>query len=230
MQEENVQADAPVEEQVAPEPQVEETPQAEEQAPSQENQEQTTDTEPVEAKVQEEVKETQPAQEEYDLTRFLQPQQEKPSFTADEDGYIDPNQFYNKVLQDAEARIEQKMQFQEAERRAWQSVENKYPEIKEDAELRDIVNAQRLADVARGGKGDLNAIAGKVLGKIQSYQTRGKAQAQVSEKVQKSAALQQTTSNNTSSDKDADRIERMSRGDENAKIDLISDWLASGKL
>jgi hypothetical protein len=228
MQDDNVVADAPVEEQ--PAPQVEETPQIEESAPSQiEETEQPTDTEPVEAETPTQV-ETQPAQEEYDLTRFLQPQQEKPSFTADEDGYIDPNQFYNKVLADAEARIEQKMQFQEAERRAWQAVENKYPEIKEDSELRDIVNAQRLADVARGGKGDLNAIAGKVLGKIQSYQTRGKAQAQVSEKVQKSAALQQTTSNNTASDKDADRIERMSRGDENAKIELISDWLASGKL
>lgn len=166
----------------------------------------------------------------YDLTRFLQPQPQAPQFTPDEDGYIDPNQFYNKVLADAEARIEQKLAFQESERRAWQAIENKYPEIKEDSELRDIVNAQRLADVARGGAGDLNAIAGKVLGKIQSYQTRGKAQAQISEKVQKSASLQQSTANNVDSNKDSDLLDRMSSGDTTAADQLISEWLDAGKL
>lgn len=176
----------------------------------------------------------EPKQEEpqvnYDLSRFLQPQQEAPQFTPDDDGYIDPNQFYNKVLADAEARIEQKLAFQESERRAWQAIENKYPEIKEDSELRDIVNAQRLADVARGGAGDLNAIAGKVLGKIQSYQTKGKAQAQVSEKVQKSASLQQTTANNVDSNKDNELLNRMSSGDTSAADELISQWLDAGKL
>jgi hypothetical protein len=166
----------------------------------------------------------------YDIRQFSQTQPQQPQFTPDEDGYIDPNQFYNRVLADAEARIEQKLQFQESERKAWQSVETKYPEIQQDPELRDLVNAQRLADVARGGKGDLNQIAGKVLGKIQSYQTKGKAQAQVSEKVQKSAGLQQATSNRTDTGKDSDLIDRMSRGDESAKEQLISEWLESGKL
>jgi hypothetical protein len=175
-----------------------------------------------------------PKQEEpevnYDLTRFLQPQPTTPQFQPDEDGYIDPNQFYNKVLADAEARIEQKLAFQESERRAWQSIEQKYPEIKEDAELRDLVNAQRIADVARGGKGDLNAIAGKVLGKIQSYQTIGKAQAQVSEKIQKSASLQKSTANNVDSSKDSELLGRMRDGDLSAADQLISEWLDAGKL
>lgn len=166
----------------------------------------------------------------YGLTQFMQPPVQAPSFEQDENGFIDPNQFYNKVLADAEARIEQKLAFQESERRVWQSVENKYPELKEDSELRDIVNAQRLADVARGGKGDLNAIAKQVLGKMQSYQARGKAQAQVSEKVQKSAALQNTTANNVDTNKDADLMERMSRGDSAAKEQLITEWLEAGKL
>ena len=166
----------------------------------------------------------------YDLTQFLQPQPQAPQFTPDEDGYIDPNQFYNKVLADAEARIEQKLAFQESERRAWQSIEQKYPEIKEDAELRDLVNAQRIADVARGGKGDLSQIAGKVLGKIQSYQTIGKAQAQVSEKVQKSASLQKSTANNVDSSKDSELLGRMRNGDTSAADQLISDWLDAGKL
>lgn len=166
----------------------------------------------------------------FELSDFMQKPAEQPQFTPDDEGFIDPGAFYNKVLQDAEARIEQKMQFQEAERKAWNYIENKYPEIKEDPELREMVNAQRLADVARGGKGDLTQVASKVLGKLQSYQSKGKAQAQVSEKVQKSAALQQTTANNVDTSKDSDLMERMSRGDESAKEQLITEWLEQGKL
>jgi len=174
--------------------------------------------------------ETPVEEPQYNLTDYMQPET-KPNFTPDEDGYIDPNKFYNQVLQDAEARIEQKMAFERAEAQAWKAIETKYPEIKEDPELRDLVHSQRIADVAQGGKGDLNKIAGKVLGKIQSYQTRGKAQAQVSETVQKSAALQTTTANQeTKKTTDSDLVERMSRGDSNAAEELISQWLKSGKL
>lgn len=225
MEENNVVQEQPVQEPVVEEAQV---PEPQETAPEQ-------TAEPVEQEqVSEAVAEEAPKQVEpevnYDLTRFLQPQQQAPQFTADDDGYIDPNQFYNKVLADAEARIEQKLAFQESERRAWQSIESKYPEIKEDSELRDMLNAQRIADVASGGKGDLNQIASKFLGKIQSYQTKGKAQAQVSEKVQKSASLQNTTANNVDTGKDANLMERMRSGDQAARDQLIEEWLASGKL
>ena len=166
----------------------------------------------------------------YDLTQFMPQAQAQPQFAPDEDGFIDPNAFYNKVLADAEARMEQKMAFQESERRAWSSVESKYPEIREDPELRDLVNSQRLADVARGGKGDLNQIASKVLGKFQSYQAKGKAQAQVSEKVQKSAGLQQTTANKVETNSSAELIDRMSRGDKSAQEQVIAQWLEQGKI
>lgn len=225
MQEENVPQEvpqeAPAQEQVA-----EETPQ------EPQVQEQTNETQVVEesGETPEEPIQSDEPEVNYDLTRFLQPQQQAPQFTPDEEGYIDPNAFYNKVLADAEARIEQKLAFQESERRAWQSIEKKYPEIKEDPELRDIVNSQRIADVARGGKGDLNQIAGKLLGKLQSYQTKGKAQAQVSEKVQKSASLQSTTANNVDGSKDADLLGRMRDGDNSAADQLITEWLNAGKL
>jgi hypothetical protein len=188
---------------------------------------------------EESTEQEQPAQEPsqtqddsaYDLARYLEPQQNaQPKFTPDDDGFIDPEQFYNRVLSDAEARLEQKMQFQENERKAWQSIETKYPEIQQDAELREIVNAQRIADVARGGKGNLDEVAGRVLGKIKSYQSIGKAQAQVSEKVQKSAGLQQNNLNSKDTSDDSDLMERMSRGDEAAKEQLISSWLKEGKL
>jgi hypothetical protein len=225
MEENNVeapQAEAEVQEpqetQENVEPQVESQPETTQEAPQETVQEQKPET-------------NVPSQDiNYDLTQFMPQAQPQPQFTPDEDGFIDPNAFYNKVLADAEARIEQKMAFQESERRAWASIENKYPEIREDAELRDLVNSQRIADVARGGKGDLNQIAGKVLGKFQSYQAKGKAQAQVSEKVQKSAGLQQSTANKAETNASSDLIERMSRGDQSAKEQLIEEWLEQGKI
>lgn len=204
----------------------------------QETQTEQTNTEPLENSQIETVatptQEAAPVQEEsypsYDITQFLQQPSQVPDFSPNEDGYIDPKDFYNRVMSDAEARIEQKLRFQEMERKAWNAVENRFPEIKEDPELRDILNAQRIADVASGGKGDLNKIADKLLGKIQSYQAKGKVQAQVSEKVQKSAALESNTANTTSTNKSADLMERMSRGDQTARNQLISEWLAEGKI
>ena len=116
------------------------------------------------------------------------------------------------------------------EKKAWSQIENRFPEIKEDSELRDILNSQRIADVASGGKGDLNKIAERLLGKMQSYQARGKAQAQVSEKVQKSASLESNSNNNTDTGKSANLMERMSRGDQQARNQLVADWLAEGKI
>lgn len=228
MQEENVTQDLPVQEPVVEE--VQQEPQ-ETQPEPQAEQVQESETPQVEQEVvSEEPKQVEQPDVNYDLSRFYQPQQEVPQFTPDEEGFIDPNAFYNKVLADAEARIEQKLAFQESERRAWNSIESKYPEIKEDAELRELVNAQRLADVARGGKGDLNEIASKVLGKFQSYQAKGKVQAQVSEKVQKSASLESNTANNIDSNKTDDLLDRMASGDKSAADQLISEWLESGKL
>lgn len=151
---------------------------------------------------------------------------QSPQIEPDEDGYIDPNKFYQAVMSDVESR----MQFQEQEKRSWAQVEEKYPEIKQDPDLRDLVHSARLNDVTRGGAGDLTAAAEKVFGKLQSYQSKGKAQAQVSEKVQQSATLQTQTANTANQNSDANLIDRMSRGDETASEALISKWLADGKL
>jgi len=219
-------------EQIAP---VQETPTQETNVPSQaveSTQEETpvstetTETTSAEPTVSEPVAQEIP---EYDITQFLQ-QPQTPEFTADESGYIDPKEFYNRVLRDAEARMEQKLKFQESEKKLWANIENKYPEIRDDSELRDILNSQRIADVASGGKGDLNKIADKLLSKIQSYQQQGKAQAQVSEKVQKSAALESTTANTTDTGKDANLMQRMRGGDQQARDQLIAEWLSSGKI
>jgi hypothetical protein len=222
---------APVEQTQPTQNEVAETPTQETNVPSQEVE--STQVETLEATPETETTEKayEPVAEipEYDITQYMQPAQ-APEFTTDDSGYIDPKEFYNRVMQDAEARIEQRLRFQESEKKLWASVESKYPEIKEDSELRDILNNQRIADVANGGKGDLNKIADRLLGKIQSYQAKGKVQAQVSEKIQKSAALESSTANTADTNKDGDLMERMSRGDQQARNQLIADWLASGKI
>ena len=158
------------------------------------------------------------------MRQYMQPQAQQ--VTPDADGYLDPQAYRQSIL----AEVKQTIAFEKSEEKAWASVENKYPEIKADKELRDLVEAQRLADVARGGAGNLSKIAEKVVGKMKSYQQQGKAQAQVSETVQQSAGLQTATANKVDSSKDSDLIERMSRGSEEAQHELISEWLAQGKI
>jgi hypothetical protein len=199
-----------------------EQPQVEEQAPSQEA--------PVQQEAETpQVQEQQPVAPAYDpadINTADYINREVPQVTPDDDGYIDPNAFRQSVV--AEVRAE--MEFSKQEDKAWKAIEGKYPEIASDPELKDLVNAQRIADVAQGGAGNLGKIADKVVGKMKSYQQQGKAQAQVSETVQKSAGLQKATANKVDSSKDSDLIERMSRGDETAQHELISEWLTQGKL
>lgn len=196
---------------------------AQEEAPVSTTETETTDT------TSETVSEPVDSLPEYDITQYLQ-QPQTPEFNTDDTGYIDPKEFYNQVMRDAEARMEQKLRFQESERKLWASIENKYPEVKEDSDLREILNNQRIADVASGGKGDLNKIAERLFGKLQTYQAKGKAQAQVSEKIQKSAALESSTANTADTSKDNDLMQRMRGGDQQARDQLIADWLSSGKI
>jgi len=224
-QQETVQAE-PAAAQQAPQEPVQQEPV--QQAQPVQEQTQQTQSEPVAQPTQE--TQTEPSQtnsyyEQPDISAFMAPPA-APTIQPDEDGYIDPNKFYQQVMND----VEQKLQFQKSEERAWAKIEQKYPDIKSDKDLRDLVHAARLNDVTRGGKGDLNDAAGKVFEKLQNYQSKGKAQAQVSETVQKSANLQTQTANTNQPTKDADLIERMSRGDSTASETLISRWLEEGKI
>lgn len=192
-----------------------------EQAPQEQVEQVETPAEQPEAPLQE-----TPAYDPADIDISQYMPQRVQQVQPDADGYIDPNAYRQSILQE----VEQRIAFKEQEAKAWKSIENKHPEIATDRELRDLVEAQRLADVARGGAGNLSKIADQVMGKITSYQQKGKVQAQVSETVQKSAGLQTATANKVDSTKDSDLIERMSRGDQAAQQELISDWLAQGKI
>lgn len=224
-QQEAVQAE-PAAAQQAPQEQPTQVP----QEPVQTQQVEETQSQPEPVAQTTEQTQTAPSQtnsyyEQPDISQFMAQPVTQP-IQPDEDGYIDPNKFYQQVMSD----VEQKLAFQKSEERAWAQIEQKYPDIKSDADLRELVHAARLNDVTRGGKGDLNDAAGKVFAKLQNYQSKGKAQAQVSETVQKSATLQTQTANTNQPTKDSDLIERMSRGDSTASETLISRWLEEGKI
>ena len=182
-------------------------------------QEQTTEA-PVEEQV------VEPAEE---LAFYQKQTPTAPNFET-EDGFIDPNKFYAQVKADAVKEMQEEMRFQETERLNWSKIEAKHPELTTDSDLRDLLNSQRIADVAMGGNGDLNKIADKFFGKLNSYKNQGKAQAQVSEKIQKSASLSTQTSTSIDKNSSDDLMDRMSRGDQVAKETLIEQWLADGKL
>ncbi len=186
-----------------------------------------TPTESTEPTVEEPLQAEEPVAEEYP---YYPPAPQAPNFEPDQDGFIDPNAFYQKVKADAVNELREEMKFQESERKAWSSVENKYPELKEDKELKDLLHSQRLADVAQGGRGDLNKVAERLFNKLNGYKAQGKVQAQVSEKVQKSAGLAKSTANSVDNTGDNELIERMSRGDQGARDSLIEQWLNEGKL
>lgn len=151
--------------------------------------------------------------------------QQNPGIQPDENGYIDPNEFYGKVMQNVEA----KMRFRDQESRDWQKIEKKYPDVAKDPELRKMIVNQRIADVVQGGNGRLSNIADNLMGRIQKAQSEGKTEAQVSERVQKSASLASPTSNKTPRRQD-DLVSRIEGGDRQATRDLMSQWLEEGKI
>lgn len=165
----------------------------------------------------------------YDISSYFN-QPPSQSIQPDENGYIDPNAFQRQLMSDVERRIEAKLQFERAEQKAWSTLEKRYPEITENTKLRNMIHNQRLADVAQGGKGDLYKVAKDVMGLLADSRNSGKAQATVSRKVQSSAGLQKNTANKADTSGESDLMERMSLGDETAKMALLESWLEQGKL
>ena len=141
-----------------------------------------------------------------------------------EDGYIDPIQYKEQI----KAEVREDMRFQERERRAWQKLEEKYPELKNDKEARQLILAKRIFDVQNGGNGSL-AVAGRsVMGKITGAKQAGRADAQVSIKTQQNANLSRTTAPRDTSSNDT--RSRLQSGDQGAVHDVLKEWLDQGKI
>jgi len=141
-----------------------------------------------------------------------------------DDGYIDPIQYKEQI----KAEVREDIQFQERERRAWQKLEEKYPELRKDKEARQLILATRIFDVQNGGNGSLAVAGRRVMGKITGAKQEGRVDAQISIETQQSANLsratapRETSSSNTRS--------RLQSGDQNAIHDVLKGWLDEGKI
>lgn len=141
-----------------------------------------------------------------------------------DEGYIDPIAYKEQI----KAELREENRFQERERRAWQKLEERYPELKTDKEARQLVLAKRLYDVQNGGNGSLAGAGKAVMGRFTNAKQQGRADAQVSIKQQQSAGVSRATApRDTSQDDVRDRL----RTGDNAVIqDVIKNMLDAGKI
>lgn len=159
-----------------------------------------------------------------DWDSTVNPNQQVQNVQPNDEGYIDPIQYKEQI----KAEVREDMRFQERERRAWQKLEEKYPELKNDKEARQLVLAKRIFDVQNGGNGSLAAAGKAVMGKITGAKQAGRADAQVSIKTQQNANLSRATAPRDTSA--SDTRSRLQSGDQGAVHDVLKEWLDQGKI
>jgi hypothetical protein len=179
----------------------------------------TNDQEPVEEQGQATL--TTEAEEE-DISYQLPTQ---PYEFQAQDGYVDPNT----VAQEIHNRVLEQVRFERSEAKAWEKIEQKYPQVKNDKELREIILNQRVANAYQGKNVALPKIADTIMSRFTTAKSEGRAEANVSRKIQKSASLETSTANQGDS-KQNDTWDRISNGDSRAADDLFSQWIKEGKI
>jgi hypothetical protein len=179
--------------------------------------EQTEATEPSES--------TEDTDEDFDPLQYTSLNQNTPYQFNQENGYIDPNQ----VAAQIEQRVLQQVTFQRQEARAWEKIEKKYPEIREDKGLREMILNQRIAEAVTGRQGNLNKIADGVMSRLKTAKSEGRADANISKKVQKAASLE-TSSENQGPQRSSSVMDRIASGDQTATTELLNQWISEGKL
>lgn len=199
MEENNVVNETPIEEQT-PSTSVEETPEVTEQPGGDDSSQEATQEEDSAKYVPydrfKQVNDKAKQYEEFIKTHFgnqaptQKPQTTTPSLTADEEGYVDPNQ----ILAAAEERAYQRMQQHMSESKEWEKAVSKYPELEQDDDLATAVTGYRNTALAqRGELLTFSEAAERLLGRFKKAETKaveeGKRQAQVSERVQKRAVV-----------------------------------------
>lgn len=141
-----------------------------------------------------------------------------------EDGYIDPAKYAEKIKKE----VREEIRFESQERRAWEKLEDKYPEIKTDKDLREIILAKRINDVSMGGDGSLIKSAETVMRKFGSARQEGKAAAKTSIERQKRGGTVKATAPRDTSQSDIQQ--RVRSGDPNAIASILSGWIDEGKI
>lgn len=206
---------APVEETEAPETEAVQVP----QEPETESQAEEV-SEPSQTN-----SEPEPSEEEPSYSYELPYQQPQIELQPDEDGTVNPNDLLSAIDQ----RMDEKLKFQQQEQRAWRQVEQKYPQISESKDLRDMLHNIRVGNVVQGGEADLVKIADNMFGQLGAAKSQGRADASVSRKVQKAASLETATAN-SGEPKSSQALDRIASGDNAAAESLLSEWISEGKI
>jgi len=165
----------------------------------------------------------EPEEDEYtDTSRYYAGSQY--DLPTNEDGSVDPIKFAQQI----EARLEEKMRFQQQEQRTWNAIEKKYPQIRGDKETREFLLNQRIAGAVQGKETNLMKLADRLYKREQTAKNQGRVEATTSTKVQKAASLETNSSNTGDNNKTSERLNRISMGDKAAANDLLTEWLDAG--
>lgn len=148
----------------------------------------------------------------------------------------DFTQMAQRITQQAEAVATRQIMAAETEKRGWERTFAKYPQVKENKELRDQIHKMRLGEVAVTGK-PISPVkmADRYFSHIAQAREDGVKQAVETTRVQATAHLE--TADNTASDKGLktrqnwERVgSRDRREANNARTDILKQLIADGKL
>lgn len=97
----------------------------------------------------------------------------------DEYGALDPTKFQafmaennQNVFNQATNSVLSKLQAEKLENDMWEDVNTKYPELKENENLKSALKGARIQDLISGGKGDLNELAKGIVGTIRDNKVK----------------------------------------------------------
>ncbi len=169
-----------------------------------------------------EEEENEPNYEPVDYSQFRNNDTQIP---VNDDGTVDPVAFRNQLKQE----LRDEMRFERQEERNWQAVEKRHPQLRDDKEIREILLNQRIANAIQGKETNLVKLADRLYGRVDRAKSEGRAQANVSQRVQKAASLETATAN-SGEDKSDKLYDRIIGGDKGAASDLLGQWLEQGKI
>lgn len=183
------------------------------------------------------------AQNPTEMNQYLQELSQLPQ---DEYGNVDSSAFMQwlskrdqsvveTAKQTARQEIAEQTAFNRAEEAQWRQAVKQYPQLEQDADIRNMVHNARLGELAQGKNPTVADIANRLFSKIGNAKKEGAEQAQTNTHIQESAHLESSdTSASDSASKKQDLFNRMSSRDnreaEAARKDYLRSLIDSGDI
>lgn len=158
--------------------------------------EETTEVETPQEEVKDQVEEEDDFLPQYNETQEF-PDFDFSNLPTDENGLVDLNAYAEAMkqrdmglIEQARAAARQEFNEQRQEERAWSKAVNKYPQLKENRELRDLIHMTRMGHIVDGKNPTPLQIADQLFKHLGTAKTEGYQQAKTTETIQKSASLE----------------------------------------